>query len=104
MEVPSAIWRKHREGGLSQEDGAVLIHALEADWHVAQRYAIVEVTDDLLDHAARLVARHSLRAMDAVQLSSAVAAQSADPSVAELVCFDGDLAAAARVEGLRVIP
>ncbi|HEU0089887.1 MAG TPA: type II toxin-antitoxin system VapC family toxin [Pseudonocardiaceae bacterium] len=33
VEVPAAIWRKHRMGELEPADAAVLIAAFEADYH-----------------------------------------------------------------------
>lgn len=47
---------------------------------------------------------HGLRAYDAMQLASALLARSVDPGLAEVVCFDTELAAAARLERFRVTP
>ncbi len=106
--MPAAIWRKHRIGELSSEDAAVLVEEFEWDWfgdaESEVRFAVIEVADDMLDLAARSVARHPLRAFDAVQLASALAARSADPDLAMFACFDETLANAARAEGFTLLP
>lgn len=108
VEVPSALWRKHRLGELTAEDAGVLSEAFRADFlgagSEAPRFAVVAVVPRLLEHAASLAAAHSLRAYDAVQLASAVAARDADASCTGFVCFDATLCAAAAAHGLTVIP
>lgn len=77
--------------------------AFEWDW-VQGAAAVVGLTDGILGSAARLVAAYPLRACDAMQLASALAAREADPSLIEFACFDGTLGDAARAEGFRVVP
>jgi uncharacterized protein len=101
--VPAALWRKHRLGELSVDDAAVLVEEFEWDWFgqsdAEQRFAVIAVTDEILEGAARSVARHPLRAFDALQLASALAARAASSDVNEFACFDVTLADAARAEG-----
>jgi predicted nucleic acid-binding protein len=108
VEVPTAIWRKHRLGELPSEDAAMLVEEFEWDWFgeddAGVRFAIVAVTNDVLDIAARSAARHPLRAFDAVQLASALASRAVSPDVTEFACFDVSLAAAARAEGFALLP
>lgn len=108
VEVPAAIWRKHRLGELSIEDAAVLVEEFEWDWFGKPPgelgLAVLDVTDEILDEAVRSVARHPLRAFDAVQLASALAARAADASLTDFACFDEGLANAARAEGFAVLP
>jgi uncharacterized protein len=108
VEVPTAIWRKHRAGELSSEDAGVLVDEFESDWFGADdtnvRFAVVRVSSEILDLAARSSARHPLRAFDAVQLASALAARAASPDVTDFACFDQALADAARAEGFMVRP
>ena len=84
VEVPAALWRKQRMGELSAEDAQVLTAEFEADWfgtsNEPPRFAAVVVTSGLPDQAAQLCARHGLRAYEAVQLSCALAARTADAS------------------------
>jgi hypothetical protein len=108
VETPAALWRKHRLGELSADDASVLVEEFEWDWHgepgAEQRFAVVAVTDEILEEAARSVARHPLRAFDAVQLASALAARAADPEMTTFACFDEALADAALAEGFRLLP
>ncbi len=105
VEVPAAIWRKHRIGELTPSDASILTWAFEWDWFGDKEhdpvFAVVALTDDILEAAAQAAAVHGLRAYDAIQLSSAVAARAADPDLDRFACFDEDLTAAARIEGFH---
>ncbi|CAN5296069.1 hypothetical protein BH09ACT13_BH09ACT13_07290 [soil metagenome] len=107
VEVPAALWRKHRLGELSAEDAGVLVE--EFEWDLVGEperelgFGVLGVTADILDEAARSVARHPLRASDAVQLASALVARTADPSLTTFACFDEALTAAAVAEGFTVL-
>jgi predicted nucleic acid-binding protein len=68
------------------------------------RFAVAAVTSEILDEAARLSARHGLRASDAVQLATAMAVRTADPSCTDIAVFDTALRDAAAAEGSRTIP
>jgi uncharacterized protein len=108
VEVPAAVWRKHRLGELSPEDAAVLVEEFEWDWsgevEAELVFAVIGVTDEVLELAARSVARHPLRPFDAVELASALSARAADADLMEFACFDEALAGAARAEGFAVVP
>lgn len=108
VEVPAAIWRKHRMGELDPADAAVLVAAFEADYHGSAedqpRFAVVAATTTVLEAAARLVGVHSLRAYDAVQLASAKAAAEAVPDCRTMAAFDNTLRAAAAKEGFALLP
>jgi uncharacterized protein len=107
VEVPAALWRKHRLGELSLANTAVLVEAFERDFSgdadEEPAFAVVAVGGGILDLAARSIARHPLRAYDAVQLATAVAARAADPELRAFACFDQRLAAAARAEGFELV-
>jgi uncharacterized protein len=108
VEVPSAVWRKHRMGELSTSDARTLVDAFETDYFgaddLAQRFVVVAVTASVLDHAARMTASHGLRAYDAIQLASACAARSADSGCRTFAAFDRALRSAAAAEGFAVRP
>jgi uncharacterized protein len=108
VEVPSAVWRKHRMGELSTSDARTLVDAFEADYFGAddhpQRFLVVAVTASVLDDAARMTAGHGLRAYDAVQLASACAARSAGTGCRTFAAFDRALRSAAAAEGFAVLP
>jgi len=105
--VAAALWRKHRIGELPLADVQALLAEFEADWHdesTGQRLLRVAVTEDVLDEAARCIARHPLRASDALQLASAVTARRAHPDLTVFHCFDVRLATAAVAEGFSLEP
>lgn len=104
VEVPGALWRKVRAGQLSAPDAALLSVVFRLDCADPEVMVVVAPTAVVLDHAAQLVAVHPLRAYDAVQLASALAARAADHEVAGFACFDTGLRGAAAAEGLVLVP
>lgn len=108
VEVPAAMWRKHRIGQMTAEDTAVLVAAFEADYFGTDldpsRFAAITVTATVLDEAAHCAAVHGLRAYDAVQLASARRAADADPNCKDFAAFDRGLRAAAAAEGFSIVP
>lgn len=108
VEVPAAIWRKHRSGELDAGHAGTLVAEFEADYCGTEteppRFVVLDTPDAVLDGAARLCAVHGLRAYDAIQLGAAVAAHAADPDCASLAAFDADLRKAAGYEGFTLVP
>jgi predicted nucleic acid-binding protein len=105
VEVPAALWAGHRRGAYGAAAAAVLVARFEADYQgVRPRFGIVAPVVAILDDAARLTARHGLRAYDAVQLASARAAAAADDRVRTFAAFDGRLRDAAAREGFVLLP
>ena len=101
IECAAACVRKHRERAASsaQLAGALArLRDLSGYWNVA------EPTMALRSIAEKIVARHALRAGDAIQLASATVAAEGGEEPLEFVCFDTRLALAATTEGLRVVP
>jgi predicted nucleic acid-binding protein len=108
IEVHSALWRKRRLGELTDDAVAVLSDEFESDWwgddHHEASFIAVAITDSVLDVAVSQVARHGLRASDAVQLASAIEARQAEPSIESFACFDAELRGAAVREGFALVP
>jgi predicted nucleic acid-binding protein len=108
VEVPAAFWRKHRTGELDASDARILTAAFHADLFGTAtedpRFVVVSASARVLRDAADLVARHPLRAYEAVQLSCALHVQRAEPSCSTMLTFDAGLARAAAAEGLAVVP
>ena len=108
VEVPSALWRKQREGLLTAAVVRTLLDGFEADldavpggrWH----FAAAPVSNVVLSTAAQLVAVHGLRSLDAAQLATALHARRADPGIDTFACFDDRLTTAAAAEGFRTAP
>jgi len=88
---------------LGANEALIVTAAFANDLIVAQRFVVVPVTDGVLGSAARALTRHALRAYDAVQLASALAAREADPELIRFACFDRSLSAAAAAEGFQII-
>jgi predicted nucleic acid-binding protein len=108
VEVPAALWRKERLGELQSADAEVLVAAFAADYDGADReaplFAAVALTPAVLETAAQVTAAHALRAYDAVQLASALAARDADPGCTAFACLDDELRAAAARSGFGLVP
>jgi uncharacterized protein len=100
-EIGSALCRRHREGVLSVAQHERALSALRAD---LERLEVVELSPELVASVHPLLARHTLRAGDAVQLASALFLRAALGSEIVLVAYDERLHAAALAEGLRVRP
>lgn len=105
--MPAAIWRKSRLGELPAEDAAVLVEEFEWDWFGDEqadvRFAVVGAATEVLELAARSVARHPLRAFEGVQLATALSARATDQSLTSFACFDETLATAALAEGFTLL-
>ena len=80
----------------------MLVRSFEADY-VEGRFSVIAPTDDVLHSAAHVVSAHALRAYDAVQLASALAARDAEPACSSFACFDDDLRRAAAAEGFDLL-
>jgi uncharacterized protein len=108
VEVPAAIWRKHRLGEIGAADAGLLCAEFAADVAgvdlPAPRFAVVGAGDEVVIGATEAVARHPLRAYDAVQLASALVVRRALDGLDGFVAFDVALRSAAAVEGLALVP
>jgi hypothetical protein len=99
IEVASALARRCREGTLSAADRDRAAAALAADFAALN---VVELSPEVTALAGRLLARHPLRAGDALQLASALLLARRASGRVEWVACDQRLAEAAVREGLRV--
>ena len=94
-EIVSALCRRRRERVLKPAEYAAAKNALDVDLADA---AIVQIVDEVLLGAIRLLETHPLRSSDAIQISSALAWQ-ADV----FVSADARQCSAAKASGLGVI-
>ena len=103
-EVASAFSRRKKGETLTPQDAATSLAAFLKD--VADVYATVAVTADLVTDAANLATRYALRGYDAVQLAAALTANgdlmTGGSSGLTFVSADGELNTAAVAEGLSV--
>lgn len=100
VEAASAFHRRRRNGELTDEESERALAALVSD---CDELTVVEVSREVCDVAQTLLCRHPLRALDALQLASAIIVQQ-EVRFCEFVVFDARLAEAARAEGLLVWP
>jgi predicted nucleic acid-binding protein len=101
VEIAAAIERRCREGALDasgRDTARAALDELMTTWTEITALAAVR------ERALRLVATHSVRAADAMQLAAALVAVSDRPRGHELVCADGRLREAAAREGFAVLP
>ena len=102
LEVASALYRRQRSQEISQEELSFLLRAYVSHSH--QDYLLIPYSDALMDRASALVARYALRALDAVQLASALVlrdALPAEPLSLSFLSADDRLLDAARQEHLE---
>jgi predicted nucleic acid-binding protein len=97
----AAFARRYRESRLSRRDYRRTIQELQSDW---DRYLLLEVTNDLIRRAAELAAIHPLRAYDAIHLASAKVLQERLQGPIFFACWDSNLSAGAKREGLSLVP
>jgi predicted nucleic acid-binding protein len=101
LECTAALIRRARGGGITTAECEYGLGALDA----MRQYWFVMGPDTALREAAVRAARlHGLRAGDALQLAAALDWVGGRPAGEQLVTFDEDLGAAARLEGFAVLP
>lgn len=103
-EVTSAFARRKREQSLSLRSAKAAYLLLKR--HFAREYEVVPLGNAILERAEDLLDTHPLRAMDAIQLASALEIQArlsgAGLPPLQFVCADARLLAAAATEGLVI--
>jgi len=101
VEMSAAITKAVRLGAISADEGQSAWDSFLAGWLDLVR---LDVSDLVVDHAARLAKAHGLRGYDAVHLASALNWQSAIAESVRLATFDRCLWQAAAKEGLATWP
>ncbi len=102
LETTSALYRQHRAGQISPEELSFLLRSYAVHSH--EEYLLVPYSESLIDAAGSLIARHPLRALDALQLAAALKVRDSLPVDAPpltFLCADDRLIHAARREHLR---
>ena len=99
VEIASALVRRSREGGISEEQRERALAVLDAD---VSAMLVVELTPAIVARAQTLLRRHSLRAGDAIHLASCLHLQQELQDETPFIAFDDRLMAAARLEGLEL--
>ncbi len=96
-EIMAALSRRARENPTDAEAIETVRARLRADW---PRYAIVEITQPLMDLAGEYADTFALRGYDSVQLAAARNVQQAAGEELHFACFDARLQKAARMLGM----
>lgn len=99
-EVYAGLTRRQREGDLSAAEYALACHQFEAEW---QGYIRLELLDDLLLVARRVIQRHPLRGFDAIHLASALTLKNGTNQDITFAAADRRLLRAAQLERLRAL-
>jgi len=99
VEVASALWRRSREGTLSERGRNRALAALVDDFAAIH---VVELSPQVSELARELLEAHALRAGDAIQLASAATLTRELGVRVEFVAFDQRLNAAAAAKGLKL--
>jgi len=101
VEITSALWRRRRANELPE-----LVRAdaqRQMDLTLSNAVTVADVPA-VVRRARRLLASHTLRAADAMQLAAALLACEDEPSRLPFVTIDDRLADAAAREGFTVVP
>jgi predicted nucleic acid-binding protein len=101
VEAFAAFARRRREGRLSRGDYRRTIRDLQSDW---DHYLLLEVTSEVIRAAADLTGTYPLRAYDAIHLASAKVLQERLHGPLFFACWDSNLSAGAKREGLSLVP
>lgn len=109
VEVPSALWRKCRDGILSELSADMLTREFLADLSRVpggnfKQMVAIPLTAGTLGPAAGLARTHGLKSLDAIQLASAIRAREGDPGCQTFSTFVHQLGSAALLEGFTLYP
>jgi uncharacterized protein len=78
--------------------GRSALRAVREEWPA---FAVIEIDQTLVEHAAELALKHELRSLDALHLAAGLVLPRED---LVLATWDARLHAAARAEGLSLLP
>ncbi len=98
VEMRSVLTRRVREKFLTAAHANLLWTDFSA--HIISEYVVIPIDDAVIRRAEQLVEHHSLRTLDAIQLSSALQAKFLLTNQLTFVSADNNLLAAANAEGL----
>lgn len=100
VECLSALSRREREGQIdtsAADQARQALRALSPAWHE------IVASEELREHASRLLLRHPLRSADALQLAAAMVWARGRPRAHGFCSLDCRLAEAARREGFHLL-
>ncbi len=102
VEFHSAVRRRERGGDVSSAEAANVLTQLDSD--LQGLFLVQPLTASVLEEAVAIIARHPLRAYDAMQLAGCIALSTGvGVQGFSFVCADDELLDAAMAEGIEVI-
>ena len=101
LEARSAIRRRAREGTVSEGRAAYIMEQIDDD--IVYRLLTLGLTPAMMSEAKRLIDKHLLRTLDALQLTACLIAHNGAYPKTTLVCADIRLLEAATREGLDIL-
>ena len=101
VEIASALWRRRRNSEITEVVRAELQRQTDG---AISNAVVIEDVPAVMRRALRLLATHTLRAADAMQLGAALVACDDEPAHLPFVTVDDRLAEAATREGFTVVP
>jgi predicted nucleic acid-binding protein len=96
-EAMAALARRLRENPADAEGIEIVRNRLRNDW---RSYAIIEVTQKVVELAGDYADTFALRGYDSVQLAAARSLQESTSEALQFACFDARLQRAAKVLGM----
>ena len=99
-EAHAALARRAREHPRDARAVATVRKQLAKDW---PRYAVVEITQSLVERAGNYAEAFALRSYDSVQLAAAAELQARLDEPVAFACFDSRLCKAAAILSLQVL-
>lgn len=99
-ELYAGITRNYRHGHLSQEQYERTCRQVEEEWPA---YVLVELRDDVLQIARKLIQRHALRGFDAIHLASALSLKARLEEEFTFIASDERLLRTAAAEQLQTL-
>ena len=101
IESRSAIRRRQRQGDVSGTEADLVLKQIEED--AAVSFLLQPSTSAVMEEAARLIDRHTLRAYDALQLAGCLVVRHSVPGPVTFVCADTQLCEAASLEAITTL-
>lgn len=101
VESRSAIRRRERNSDIPGAEAHRILGRMERD--VSSFFLVQPSSSAVLEEASRLVDRHALRALDALQLAGSLVFQRGAPGPVTFVCADTPLCRAAEGEQLATL-
>lgn len=102
LEVASTLERAKHGRRINSPSYRTAVESFERDLR-REVIAFIAISQTIIEDAKKVIKHHRLRPPDAIQVASAKHAMKAISPLIEFLCFDADVAEAAKREGLRCV-